>query len=105
MIELSQHAWSEGITYTDTVILDVRTPEEVAQGIIPRAVHCNIYDGARFIDFLETLDRTKHYYVYCRVGARSGQACRVMDTMGFNHTYNLTGGIMNWQGPVVQPKT
>jgi rhodanese-related sulfurtransferase len=50
------------------------------------------------------LDKSKNYYVYCRSGARSEQACHLMSQMGFENTFNLLGGIMQWQGEVVSPE-
>lgn len=35
--------------------------------------------------------------VYCRSGNRSGQACMVLDSLGFTNTKNLVGGMMNWE--------
>jgi len=36
-------------------------------------------------------------YVYCRSGNRSGQACLILDTMGFKGTVNVVGGMLAWQ--------
>jgi len=36
--------------------------------------------------------------VYCRSGARSGQACQLMSQLGFSAVYNLDGGVLAWQG-------
>lgn len=36
--------------------------------------------------------------VYCRSGNRSGQACLLLETMGFSNTKNLVGGMIKWQG-------
>ena len=47
---------------------------------------------------LEKLDKTKNYYVYCRSGNRSGQACAIMKNLGFDKAFNLQGGFMNWEG-------
>ena len=49
------------------------------------------------------LDEEKAYYVYCRSGARSAAACAHMRDMGFEELYNLKGGILDWNGPVVKP--
>jgi rhodanese-related sulfurtransferase len=46
------------------------------------------------------LDKSKNYYVYCKAGSRSAQACQIMNEMGFDHTFNLEGGFMNWKGDV-----
>ncbi|PUZ22844.1 NADH oxidase [Chitinophaga parva] len=35
--------------------------------------------------------------VYCRSGGRSGQACMVLDSLGFTNTKNLVGGMLNWE--------
>jgi rhodanese-related sulfurtransferase len=48
------------------------------------------------------MDKSKNYYVYCRAGSRSSQACQIMDQMGFENTYNLAGGFSNWDGPISQ---
>lgn len=34
---------------------------------------------------------------YCRTGNRSGQACMILDMLGFKNTKNLTGGVVAWQ--------
>ncbi|NRA94424.1 MAG: rhodanese-like domain-containing protein [Psychroserpens sp.] len=101
MADLSQEEWtSRLIAHNNAVVLDVRTPEEVAQGIIPDAIHIDIYKGQGFIDEVEQLDKSKAYFVYCKMGGRSGQACAVMNQLGFEETYNLKGGFTEWQGEI-----
>lgn len=34
---------------------------------------------------------------YCRSGNRSGQACQILDMLGFTNTKNLQGGMIAWQ--------
>ncbi len=36
-------------------------------------------------------------YLYCRSGNRSGQACLILETMGFTNVVNVTGGMLAWQ--------
>lgn len=104
-MNIAQDQWWEGAQNdTDAVILDVRTPAEWNEGIIPGATNIDIYQGDAFMEALEQLDKSKTYYVYCRSGARSGNACNVMSQMGFEKAYNLSGGIMGWTGPVVAPE-
>ena len=82
------------------VIIDVRTDNELAAGIIPNAVHIDFYRGHDFIAEIQKLDKDKNYYVYCRSGNRSGQACKIMGQLGFKNAYNLIGGMMQWQGEI-----
>lgn len=100
-MDLSQKDWWEGfLKNQDAVILDVRTEEEVASGKIPNSINIDIYKGQGFVYQVEELDKNKTYYVYCRSGARSAQACSIMNQLGFENTFNLIGGIMQWEGPI-----
>ncbi|MHC5201658.1 rhodanese-like domain-containing protein [Myroides sp. LJL119] len=100
MMNLSQEQWWEQYNQDqNAVILDVRTSEEVQEKAIPNAINIDIYLGQEFLDQLEQLDKTKSYYVYCKSGGRSNQACLLMGQLGFDNTYNLLGGITEWEGP------
>ena len=76
---------------TDPIILDVRTPKEVAGGTLPNAMVINIYDD-NFQEQLKGLDNTKPVFVYCKSGGRSGQAMSMMKGLGFQEVYDLVGG-------------
>ncbi|RZJ59320.1 MAG: rhodanese-like domain-containing protein [Flavobacterium sp.] len=95
--------WTKAQEDANAVVLDVRTQEEWNRGIIPGAQNIDIYKGQGFIDEVEKLDKSKNYYVYCAAGARSGQACNVMNQLGFENAYNLVGGMSQWRGPVETP--
>ena len=103
MKNLTQAEWSASIPEENTVILDVRTPNEWAEGIIENAVLINILEPQSFMGEIEKLDKSKNYYVYCRSGARSGQACQVMNSIGITEANNLIGGILEWTGQTVLP--
>lgn len=101
MADLTQEVWTKQLKGdTNAVILDVRTEEEVNKGFIPEAIHIDIYKAQGFIDELQNLDKSKNYYVYCRSGGRSAQACAVMKQLGFNSADNLLGGFIEWKGEV-----
>jgi rhodanese-related sulfurtransferase len=103
MANLSQETWMEQLKNDpNAIILDVRTPEEVSEGYIPQALNLDIYLGQDFLAELENLDKSKNYYVYCRSGNRSGQACAIMNSLGFKNAYNLEGGFMEWEGDIVE---
>ena len=103
MSNLSQTEWAKALTkQPEAVILDVRTEEEFESGYIPNAKNIDLRMGPGFIDEINTLEKNKSYYVYCRSGARSAQAVQLMRDLGFNETYNLLGGILDWEGEVVK---
>ena len=89
---------------TNAVILDVRTEDEWNDGFIEHAINIDIYKGQGFIYAVEELDKSKNYYVYCKAGGRSQQACDIMNQLGFENTYNLVGGMLQWSGKVELPK-
>ena len=80
----------------DTMLLDVRTPSEFAAGHITGAVTIDV-ESATFAQTVATLDPAKTYAVYCRSGNRSKTAMAAMGQAGFNHLFDLAGGIGAWQ--------
>ena len=79
----------------DGVILDVRTPVEVASGRIAESINMNYH--ADFASKVAQLDKTKPVYVYCASGGRSGRAAHDLNKMGFTTVYNLLGGFGAWR--------
>ena len=101
MENLSNKQWKELIAKTkDYVVLDVRTSEECDQGILPEAIQIDFLASHDFVSAVEDLDKSKTYFVYCRSGNRSAQACLYMNMKGFK-IYNLTEGITAWDGEIV----
>ena len=99
MANLTQTQWNDQLAEDENaVILDVRTMNEVREGYIPNMVHLDIYNPGAFMDGARELDPSKSYYIYCRSGARSGQACAILNSLGIEKTYNLVGGILEWKG-------
>lgn len=41
--------------------------------------------------------KNEELIVYCRSGNRSGQACLILETVGFTNVKNLAGGMLNWR--------
>lgn len=102
MADLTQQQWCEQCERDqNAVILDVRTNAEFEEGFIPGAVQMDIQNGAEFLRKAKELDPEKHYYIYCRSGGRSGQACMLLNSLGIKHAYNLKGGIMEYKGQTV----
>lgn len=76
------------------VLIDVRTSAEFATGSIPGAKNIDIM-SPDFQKKIEALDKAKDYYLFCRSGNRSAQACSMMAEKGLK-VYNLKGGVGAW---------
>lgn len=79
----------------NTVILDVRTASEYADGHLPGAMNVDV-NSPDFDERVAKLDKTKIYAVHCRSGGRSVRACADLTGKGFATLYNLDGGINAW---------
>jgi rhodanese-related sulfurtransferase len=77
-------------------IIDVREPYENAEFNIGGTLIPLGKIQTMQIDEIEDL-KDQELIVYCRSGARSGQACMFLDAMGFKNTKNLVGGMLDWQ--------
>ena len=78
------------------VLIDVRTPGEFASGSIDKAKNIDVM-SPDFKKRLSTRDKNKEYFIFCRSGGRSSQACSLMSELGFK-VYNLKGGVGAWPG-------
>ncbi|MBN2651896.1 MAG: FAD-dependent oxidoreductase [Spirochaetales bacterium] len=80
-------------SFSDAVLLDIRTPEENSMGSLPDSVNIDL-DVLR--GKLSTLDKSQTYIVYCAVGLRGYVAARIMMQEGFSSVYNLAGGYSSY---------
>lgn len=76
-------------------IVDVRTPEEFAQGHLPDAINLD-FRNPDFEKNLSQLDPNTPVFVYCASGNRSSQAMHVMEQKGFKTIYNHKGYFSDW---------
>jgi len=83
---------------SDTVVIDIRTPQEVAQGKIAENPLEIDYYGEHFLDELAKLDKDKTYFIYCAHGNRTGDTKGKMKGLGFTKVYDLKGGFITWKG-------
>ena len=77
-----------------SVLIDVRTVGEFASGSITAAKNIDMM-SPDFKKQISALDKSKDYFLFCRSGHRSGQACSIMAEHGFQ-VYNLNGGVSAW---------
>lgn len=91
--------FAQSIDGKRVVLVDVRTPGEVAQGIIPGAVNVvwNAKNPSQFMADIEKLKigRRSTVAVYCRSGNRSKAASRLLAEKGYK-VVELQSGITGW---------
>ena len=86
----------------NTILIDVRTPEEFQSGHIEGAINID-FNNQNFETQIQSLDPNIQYFVYCRSGDRSGQAISVMKKYGFQNILELKGGLASSQNiPLVK---
>lgn len=71
----------------DTVIIDVRTPAEFAEGHLEGALNIDV-QSAEFDALIAELPTDGDYVVYCRSGNRSATAIDRMEQVGFTSLVN-----------------
>ena len=76
-------------------LVDVRTPEEYAEGHLPGAININWYNSTFLDQVKAVLSADRPVAVYCRSGKRSAAAAARLETAGFR-VFNLLGGYMAW---------
>ncbi len=90
-VDVSIDQFKEMLDKDRGIVVDVRTKQEYNAG------HLKITDAqydflnGEFQDQIESFDKNKTYYLYCRSGNRSGQAARIMQSEGFKNVFNVGG--------------
>ncbi|WP_422358550.1 rhodanese-like domain-containing protein [Reichenbachiella sp.] len=77
-------------------VLDLRTDEEVATGMVPGAEQLDFLSDD-FDSKLRALNKENTYYIYCKSGGRSGKTLNQMTELGFKKVYELEGGMNAWK--------
>jgi len=93
---LNPENFEQKIESSDVQLVDVRTPEEFAEGHIPNAININI-NGNDFESETSKLDKEKPVMVYCKMGGRSAKAASNLKEQGFKDISDLDGGITSWK--------
>jgi len=93
--KISVSKFNKSIVKKDIQLVDVRTPQEYAQGHVSNAKNINLFD-ANFKNNLKQLDKNKAVFLYCRSGKRSAKASKILKELGFKKVYDLKGGYLAW---------
>ncbi len=77
------------------VLLDVREPDEYADGHVPGSINLPLssFDAVE----ITLPDRDRPVFVYCFSGSRSAQAAARLKKLGYRYVENL-GGIRGYRG-------
>lgn len=96
IISVSAPEFEKEIKADSVQLLDVRTPQEYADGHIVGAMNINVQSD----DFQKIAEKelSKDFtiLVYCRSGRRSMDAAEILAGLGYT-VVNLKGGIIEWQ--------
>lgn len=88
--------FKQEIDKKDSIIIDLRTKQELNETwIISWAKHLDCYENT-FINKLTLLDKNKKYLIYCRSGNRSLSVLNIMKELWFINVFELEGGIIIW---------
>lgn len=88
-VELQRRLHSHAPPY----MLDVREPEEMADGVIPGSVNIPMGElGER----LRELPADRDIVVICHLGGRSASVTNQLNAMGYERALNLSGGVDAW---------
>ena len=85
----------ERVANNEWLLIDVRSPQEFADGHIPGAVnmpHENIND---YLSELEN-HKNKPIIIYCRSGRRAKLAMKVLEEADFSEVMHLEGDMLGW---------
>ncbi|KHE72769.1 rhodanese-like domain-containing protein [Halobacillus sp. BBL2006] len=82
----------------DTEILDVRTKEEVEEGMIPNAHHIPL---DQVEEEMNQLDKDTEYITVCGSGKRADKAADLLNENGYQ-AKTLEGGMQAWDGEVTK---
>lgn len=93
---LSLEKFEKMISKKKNTLVDVRTPEEMAEGHLTGALNINFL-GENFSNEIQKLNKNKTYLLYCRSGSRTRRAADQMQKAGFRKVYMLEGGITAWK--------
>src|SRR5690606_400602 len=78
-------------THDRTLLIDVRTPEEVAEGRLPGSININFL-SEDCPQEIGVLNKNATALVYCRTGNKSRKAVDLLQNGAVKHVYILDGG-------------
>ena len=90
----------EYLTDSNYQFIDVRTDDEYDSGHIPNSMHIPLHQIQDRMSEIDSL-KNKNIIAYCRSGARSSKATKILVKAGFD-VLNLSGGVLSWKGDLTK---
>jgi rhodanese-related sulfurtransferase len=90
----------ECLSDTNYQFIDVRTDSEYDSGHIQNSIHIPLHEIQDRVSEIESL-KGKNIIAYCRSGARSGKATKILIEADFK-VLNLSGGVLSWEGDLTK---
>lgn len=90
----------EYLTNSNYQFIDVRTDDEYDSGHIPNSIHIPLQEIQDRMSEIDSL-KNKNIIAYCRSGARSSKATKILVKAGFD-VLNLSGGVLSWKGDLTK---
>lgn len=96
IISVSAPEFQKELKADSVQLVDVRTPQEYAEGHIAGAININVQSDDFQSNAEKQLSKDSTILVYCRSGRRSLDAAEILTGLGFK-VINLKGGIIEWK--------
>lgn len=88
--------YSKKLSVQPVLLIDIRTPQEFANGHIQGAINVDYY-SATFAADIDKYAKNKPLYIYCRSGNRTSLATNQLVKLGYTQIFDLKSGIAGWQ--------
>ena len=103
---LSAEQLSTALPHKDFLLVDVRTPQEQAAGVIPGTDFLMPHDRIASDWKGKAIPLDQPIVLYCHSGRRSARAVQTLRALGYTNVRDLSGGLSAWQDaglPVIKP--
>lgn len=100
--------WNQLIRDPDTLVIDTRNDYEIEVGTFPGAKDPHTTNFRQFQSFVESDladQKDRAIAMFCTGGIRCEKATAVMRDMGFEHLFQLDGGILSYLDEVTDDST
>lgn len=77
-----------------TILIDVRSPQEYREGHLESSINIPLYDLEEKCEYFIN-KKQNTIIIYCQTGKRSKKAIEILKEKGFENLYQIEGGLDN----------